>query len=196
MWCAARHLDDYEGALWATASAGGDVDTTCAIVGGIVAARVGTEGIPVTWRDHAETLPAWLHGHESWDGVHTTTVADRYPCPCCGHLVHNEPRGSYAFCPVCFWEDDLVQLRWPTTTGANRVTLIEAQRNVRRFRACDQRGLCFTRRPLPEEPLDPLWRPIDPQRDSFEDPTDPAPWPAGQPDLCYWRPSCWRREPR
>ncbi|MGW5480947.1 ADP-ribosylglycohydrolase family protein [Streptomyces sp. NPDC004008] len=33
-------------ALWATASAGGDVDTTCAIVGGIVASRVGTEGIP------------------------------------------------------------------------------------------------------------------------------------------------------
>ncbi len=39
IWCAARHLDNLEEALWATASAGGDVDTTCAIAGGIVAAR-------------------------------------------------------------------------------------------------------------------------------------------------------------
>ncbi len=62
LWCAARHLDDYESALWATASAGGDVDTTCAIVGGIVAAHVGTEGIPATWHERAEALPAWFTG--------------------------------------------------------------------------------------------------------------------------------------
>ncbi|WP_063770963.1 ADP-ribosylglycohydrolase family protein [Streptacidiphilus neutrinimicus] len=186
LWCAARHLTDYEAALWATASAGGDVDTTCAIVGGIVASRVGTEGIPTVWRDRAETLPAWLHGHDSWETVHATTIADRHPCPCCGHLVHDEPCGSYEICPVCFWEDDLLQLRRPTTTGANRVSLIEAQRNVQHFGACDQRGLRFTRRPLPDEPLDPLWRPIDPQQDSFKDADDPAPWPDYQPDL-YWR---------
>ncbi len=59
LWCAARHLDDYEGALWATASAGGDVDTTCAIVGGIVAAHVGTERIPAEWASAAEALPGW-----------------------------------------------------------------------------------------------------------------------------------------
>src|SRR5258708_36147135 len=34
LWCAARHLDDYEEALWLTVSALGDRDTTCAIVGG------------------------------------------------------------------------------------------------------------------------------------------------------------------
>ncbi len=60
LWCAARNLTDYRAALLATASAGGDVDTTCAIVGGIVAARVGTEGIPPAWREHTEPLPAWL----------------------------------------------------------------------------------------------------------------------------------------
>lgn len=60
LWCAARHLTDYASALWATASAGGDVDTTCAIVGGIVASRVGTENIPTTWRHHTEPLPTWL----------------------------------------------------------------------------------------------------------------------------------------
>jgi ADP-ribosylglycohydrolase len=60
LWCAARHLNDYEEALWACSSAGGDVDTTCAIVGGIVAARVGTAGIPQAWRTSTESLPPWV----------------------------------------------------------------------------------------------------------------------------------------
>ncbi|MCD0486003.1 ADP-ribosylglycohydrolase family protein [Streptacidiphilus sp. ASG 303] len=62
LWCAATHPADFEAALWTTASAGGDVDTTCAIVGGVVAARVGTGGIPAAWRDAVEPLPAWVHG--------------------------------------------------------------------------------------------------------------------------------------
>jgi ADP-ribosylglycohydrolase len=37
LWSAAHHLEDFEGALWWTAKAIGDRDTTCAIVGGIVA---------------------------------------------------------------------------------------------------------------------------------------------------------------
>ena len=36
LWLAARHFDDYETALRETVKAGGDMDTTCAIVGGIV----------------------------------------------------------------------------------------------------------------------------------------------------------------
>jgi ADP-ribosylglycohydrolase len=59
IWCAARHLDDLEEALWATASAGGDVDTTCAIAGGIVAARTGTGAIPADWLQACEPLPTW-----------------------------------------------------------------------------------------------------------------------------------------
>ncbi|TDC78165.1 ADP-ribosylglycohydrolase family protein [Streptomyces hainanensis] len=64
LWCAARHLDDFTEALWACASAGGDVDTTCAIVGGIVAARVGTAGIPAAWQVAREPLPEWVAEHE------------------------------------------------------------------------------------------------------------------------------------
>ena len=60
VWVAARHLDDFEAALWLTAKAHGDVDTTCAIVGGIVGARVGTEGIPSEWQNRREPLPEWL----------------------------------------------------------------------------------------------------------------------------------------
>lgn len=47
LWCAARHMDDYEEALWTTVSALGDRDTTCAMVGGIVA--LATERIPEPW---------------------------------------------------------------------------------------------------------------------------------------------------
>jgi ADP-ribosylglycohydrolase len=54
IWCAAKHLEDFEEAMWYTVSGLGDRDTTCAIVGGIVAARVGLEGIPQSWRDARE----------------------------------------------------------------------------------------------------------------------------------------------
>lgn len=60
VWCAARHLDDLEDALWATASAGGDIDTTCAIVGGIVAAGTGVKAMPDAWLRASEPLPAWV----------------------------------------------------------------------------------------------------------------------------------------
>jgi ADP-ribosylglycohydrolase len=59
LWCAASYLTDYEAALWATASALGDVDTNCAIVGGIVAAAVGESNIPDEWRQSREPLPNW-----------------------------------------------------------------------------------------------------------------------------------------
>ncbi|MEW1859217.1 ADP-ribosylglycohydrolase family protein [Streptomyces sp. NPDC088194] len=58
LWAAARHLDDYERAFWTTARAGGDVDTNCAIVGGIIAARPGGEP-PATWTRRTEPLPEW-----------------------------------------------------------------------------------------------------------------------------------------
>lgn len=56
VWTAARHPDDLEAALWATAEAFGDVDTTCAITGGIVGARTGVDGVPREWLDRREGL--------------------------------------------------------------------------------------------------------------------------------------------
>jgi ADP-ribosylglycohydrolase len=56
-WCAATHLDDFAGACWACASVGGDIDTTCAMAGGIVVGAVGLEGIPADWRASREPLP-------------------------------------------------------------------------------------------------------------------------------------------
>lgn len=51
VWCALKHLNDYPEALWATVAAGGDRDTTCAIVGGLV-------GI------HQTLPPDWLRARE------------------------------------------------------------------------------------------------------------------------------------
>lgn len=58
LWCAARHCWDFEAALWATASGLGDVDTTCAIVGGIVALSVGFPSLPRKWLDARGPLPS------------------------------------------------------------------------------------------------------------------------------------------
>ncbi|MEW6430227.1 MAG: ADP-ribosylglycohydrolase family protein [Myxococcota bacterium] len=57
LWCAARHLDDFEEALWCTVAGLGDRDTTCAIVGSVVALRVGRDGLPASWLRHREALP-------------------------------------------------------------------------------------------------------------------------------------------
>jgi ADP-ribosylglycohydrolase len=57
LWCASQHLDDYERALWLTVSALGDRDTTCAMVGGIVACRVGRLRLPDDWLARREPLP-------------------------------------------------------------------------------------------------------------------------------------------
>jgi ADP-ribosylglycohydrolase len=59
LWCAAGHLDNYEEALWLTAGGMGDVDTNCAIVGGIVAAKTGVKSIPAEWVKRREPLPDW-----------------------------------------------------------------------------------------------------------------------------------------
>ena len=56
IWCAATHLTDYAAALWACGDVGGDIDTTCAMVGGIIVGAVGEDGIPAAWRAAREPL--------------------------------------------------------------------------------------------------------------------------------------------
>jgi ADP-ribosylglycohydrolase len=56
LWCAGRHIDDTIEALWATVSAGGDSDTNCAIVGGIVVLANGLDAIPAEWLTAREPL--------------------------------------------------------------------------------------------------------------------------------------------
>lgn len=49
LWVAAHGPGSLTEALWRTVSALGDRDTTCAIVGGILALQVGRGGLPASW---------------------------------------------------------------------------------------------------------------------------------------------------
>ncbi|MFI5959339.1 ADP-ribosylglycohydrolase family protein [Cryptosporangium sp. NPDC051539] len=60
LWVAATYLDDYRSAILACIGAGGDVDTTAAIVGGVVATYTGRDGIPLDWRTSREPLPDFV----------------------------------------------------------------------------------------------------------------------------------------
>ncbi|MEU2503297.1 ADP-ribosylglycohydrolase family protein [Streptomyces sp. NPDC007863] len=57
LWCAAGHLDDLHEGLWTTVAGRGDIDTTCAIAGGVIAARTGVEALPAAWHTAREPLP-------------------------------------------------------------------------------------------------------------------------------------------
>jgi ADP-ribosylglycohydrolase len=59
LWCAGETVSNYTDALWLAAAASGDIDTNCAIVGGIVACYTGIEGVPSEWVNLREPLPDW-----------------------------------------------------------------------------------------------------------------------------------------
>jgi hypothetical protein len=53
-WCAAHENTHFSEAMWLTVAGLGDRDTTCAIVGGIVGAKLDA---PDEWRARRESLP-------------------------------------------------------------------------------------------------------------------------------------------
>lgn len=120
-------------------------------------------------------------------------VTKPFPCPCCGHVVFHEPPGSHDICPVCFWQDDAIQLRWPTQGGAaNGPSLIEAQQEYLRLGSCEERLSLYVRAPEPGEELDAGWRPIDPAIDDFEAAhVQERSWP-DPTHLYWWRRTFWR----
>ena len=123
---------------------------------------------------------------------------NRFPCVCCGYLVFEDPVGSWMICPICWWEDDLTQARWPMLTGAaNQFSLIECQQNYLTTRASTVRLSRFVRAPLKNELKDPGFRLIDLSVDNFEQAHDhDHPWPDDRTALYWWRPTYWRAGPR
>ena len=115
-----------------------------------------------------------------------------YPCPCCGHLVFAELPGSDDICMICFWEDDVTQLRFPDLGArTNFVPLAEAQRNYAQFGAIEQRFAQDVRKATAADARDADFRPISPS-DSFEDTPSEAGGPSDPTSLYYWRPTFWR----
>ncbi|MDF2804998.1 MAG: hypothetical protein K0S61_4903 [Anaerocolumna sp.] len=92
----------------------------------------------------------------------------RYTCPCCGYkTLDEEPPGTYDICPICFWEDDGVQFHKPYFSGgANRLSLIEAQRNYIKFGASEERLLEYVRKPNETDEKDSNWKPFEEHEDT------------------------------
>lgn len=116
----------------------------------------------------------------------------QYPCPCCGYLTSNSP-GSYDICPICGWEDDVSQLRVATEGGgANRLSLVEAQRNYADTGSSDPAAQAAGRihvRPPGTELRDPGFRHITIEDIRRLNPRGDygSPYPADPTELYYWR---------
>lgn len=81
-------------------------------------------------------------------------------CCCCGYLTIVR-RGDYEICPICFWEDDLTQLQFPQKAGgANKVSLVDAQKNYERIGVSDERLSKHVRKPSHDEKRSSNWKPI------------------------------------
>jgi hypothetical protein len=123
----------------------------------------------------------------------------KYPCPCCGYLVFGMQPGGNERCPICLWEDDLAQLRFPFLPGsANHVSLDEAQHNYAGCGAAERRHAGVAREPIEGETREPGWRPLDPARDNIEEPQRGINYADSYPladttVLYYWRETYWRR---
>lgn len=64
-----------------------------------------------------------------WKELDATKIraGDRYACPvCCKYEF--EYAGNFDICPVCGWEEDIVQLEEPDEDGANCMSLNQARR--------------------------------------------------------------------
>ncbi|WP_439470958.1 CPCC family cysteine-rich protein [Brevundimonas sp.] len=88
-------------------------------------------------------------------------------CACCGYRTLPEGgAGGYEVCPVCWWEDDPVQMASPLLRGgANAVSLAEAQLYFISSGFSDPRFTARVRAPTEAEAPDPAWRPWESRRD-------------------------------
>jgi ADP-ribosylglycohydrolase len=89
-----RHPRDFRAAVTEAIRCGGDTDTTAAIVGGIVGAAVGKEGIPLEWLGNLAEWPrtvAWLErlGERLAEVMRSGQPGEALPVPVAGLFVRN-----------------------------------------------------------------------------------------------------------
>lgn len=119
------------------------------------------------------------------------TETKKYTCPCCGYKVFSDLPGSFEICPICCWEDEAKQLRYPKETGANQVSLIEAQMNFEKDRVSHISLKIFSRQPNKNDIKDPKWRKINLKKDKVAEKKDYGKdsvniYPADLSRLYYW----------
>jgi hypothetical protein len=86
-------------------------------------------------------------------------MTEKFTCPCCGHRTLEE-RYAWDICPVCFWEDDILEHEDGTSGANGGMLLSQAQTNFILLGACDPEMKRNVRPPKPDEPLDPAWKPF------------------------------------
>ncbi len=113
-------------------------------------------------------------------------------------MFDHEP-GFHKVCPICGWEDNLMQLRFPLLPGmGNDVSLYEGQRNFLDFGAAERKNRGLTRTPVDGEEREEGWRLLDLERDNIEEPRRGVDYLNSYPEsdttvLYYWRSTYWRK---
>ena len=82
VWLA--HQGDYRGGIMTAVRLGGDTDTVAAVVGAIIGARVGKEGIPAEWLNDLwewPRTPAWMESLGTRLADHSARRAEGYAVP-------------------------------------------------------------------------------------------------------------------
>jgi ADP-ribosylglycohydrolase len=74
-----RYQDNYKTAIQEMIKLGGDTDTTAAILGGIIGARVGKSGIPQQWLDHFGEYPRNIPWLEKLGQRLTSVIIEKQP---------------------------------------------------------------------------------------------------------------------
>lgn len=101
--------------------------------------------------DYGDLMRKTASGNDS--AMDVTGAGMRFRCPCCGFYTLPEPAGgSYNICPVCWWEDDPVQMDDEDFEGgANKVSLRQAKKNYMDFGASDERFIDKVREATEDE---------------------------------------------
>jgi len=127
-------------------------------------------------------------------------MTELHTCPCCGYKVFPDRPGSYDICPICFWEDDMVQLAFPDLSGgANKVSLISGQASFILYGVSEERFSRNVRRPKDTDIRDILWRPINVESDrllSWGNSEDHQKWDSVKGEdlgsrIYYWSSEYW-----
>lgn len=63
---------------------------------------------------------------------------DDLQCPCCDYFTFTE-KFSYDICPICFWEEDGLDIdNIEQHSGPNHLSIKEARLNFKKYGACDK----------------------------------------------------------
>ena len=72
----------------------------------------------------------------------------KYQCPCCDYFTLEEV-GNYDICPICFWENDGLDIDGiDKHSGPNHMTIREGRANFLKYGACEER---FIKKVVPKK---------------------------------------------